>query len=164
MHVSVLLAMGPSSLTYTRRRFAAFLISTSAGMLGIAGCNDTAKQKTLAVEGVFRWGELYNNREWENIYRKTDERFKRKIPIEKWLIVCEDLWQRLGTFQTFQRGKANCWALGPVGIVWAEGAARFEKRAVILRADWRIEGDSALLWNIEFRFEGQTLSFPGFSA
>lgn len=146
---------------HTRRWFAR--AGLYSGVVAVAGCNDTGEQRQLALESVRAWGELYNRRSWDVMHQQADERFRRNLSVEEWKRTCDDLFEALGRFQGFERRGGNSWPAGPVGIVWLDGHAQFAKKRVLLRVDWQMSGQTAKLWNLEFRFDGKVLSYPGFN-
>lgn len=128
-----------------------------------AGCNDTQKQKSLAITASQRFQQLYNAGSCQQIYDDASAYFQRHETRTRWLKDCEEVRKRFGSWLAFTPGSNNSWLIGSVGIVWVRGAARFENGAAEVRLDWDLEKDHPALNNVLIESGGEQISIPGFS-
>jgi hypothetical protein len=131
--------------------------------LTFAGCNDTQKQKSLAIAASQRFQQLYNAGACQQIYDDASAYFQRHETRSRWLKDCDEVRKRFGSWIAFTPGSNNSWPFGSVGIVWVRGAARFENGAAEVRLDWDLGNDRPALNNVLIQAGGEQISIPGFT-
>ncbi len=129
----------------------------------VIGCNNVLKQRHSAEKGVANVQAAWNRNDCASIYDEGDGYFRRNQSREAWLRQCADLRAQLGTWQSFRVKEGNAWPFGSVGIVWVEGAAGFAGGTHTLRADFKLNDNTAQLFNLQIQLNGKLIQMPGFS-
>lgn len=127
------------------------------------GCNNVWKQKATAVRAAERLRELYNRNACEEIYKAAAPYFRRMETEARWARDCAELRARLGEWREFTPETNNAWPIGPVGIVWIRGSARFERNIADVRLDWDLAGREAASFNLLIPVGGEETSIPSFT-
>src|SRR5450759_5454836 len=114
------------------------LIMAFAAWLGGVGCNNTARQKELALKGIEALRDAYNRGSCSEIYESAAERFIHSQSRDGWMSACESVRRGSGQWLEFHSETYTTWPVGSVGIVVVEGTARFDRRECHLRTDWNL--------------------------
>ena len=139
------------------------LVVVAAAWSTAVGCNNTVRQKELALNGMEALRDAYNRGSCSEIYDSAGERFIRSQSREGWMSACEGVRRESGQWREFNSGMFTTWPVGSVGIVVVEGMARFDRKACHLRTDWSIERGRARLYNFLLKCDGREISLPGFN-
>lgn len=136
-------------------------------LLGLAAslvsCNNTTRQRSLAVASAKRFQELYSGGSCPELYDEASRYLQKHETRDRWLRDCDEIRRRFGRLTEFRPESNNAWPIGDVGIVWVKGSAQFEKGFAQLRLDWDLSNDRPALSNVLIEAEGEQISLPGFT-
>jgi hypothetical protein len=136
-------------------------------LLGLAAslvsCNNTSRQRSLAVSAAKRFQELYSSGSCGELYDETSQYLQKHETRDRWLRDCDEIRTRFGRLTEFTPESNSAWPIGQVGIVWVKGSAQFEKGIAQVRLDWDLANDRAALYNVLIEAEGEQISLPGFT-
>ena len=131
--------------------------------IGMLGCNDTQKQRDMAIDATRQLQQQYNDRTCKQIYEDASSYFHRHEPLEQWLADCQEMRRRFGEWRDFTPEMSNDYPFGRVGVVWVSGPARFDTGTVRMRVDWDLAQGRAALFNVQIEHNNERSSIPGFS-
>ncbi len=129
----------------------------------LTGCNDTQKQRALAISASKDFQGLYNGGSCQQIYDGASRYFQAHETGSRWLRDCVEVQERFGSWFEFTPSSNNSWPIGRVGIVWVRGTARFENSVAEVRLDWDLANDHTALYNVLIEHGGEAISIPGFT-
>ena len=129
----------------------------------LTGCNDTSKQRSLAVAAAQHFQSLYNSGLCSQMYDDAGRYFQAHETRRRWLRDCDQLRKRFGFWSQFTPTSSAVWPVGQVGIVWVRGPARFESGPAEVRLDWNLTNGHAALFNVLIEAGGEQISVPGFT-
>jgi hypothetical protein len=139
------------------------VIMLSALAIILIGCNDTRRQRSLAVAAAKQFQALYNSGSCQQLYDDASQYFQTHETRGRWLQDCDQLRKRLGRWAEFSPHENNEWPLGQVGIVWIRGPAQFDAGPAQVRLDWDVANDHAAIFNILIETGSGQISVPGFT-
>jgi len=152
-----------SSLNARRGRGVAWGWALLALAIASTGCNDIQKQKSRAMTASRHFQSLYNTGSCRQIYDDASAYFQSRETRPRWLKDCDEVRKRFGSWLEFTPTLNNAWPIGPIGIVWVRGSARFANGVAEVRLDWDLTHDRAALFNVLIEDGGEEVSIPGFT-
>jgi hypothetical protein len=141
------------------------MVISIIGCLLTSGCNDTNKQRALAVAGATEFQAKYNNQDFAEIYDQAADYVHRQASRRWWIGRCSFVRAELGVLRDFQPTTNNAYPIGEVGTVWISGSAIFDSGPATLRLDWDVSNGSPKLSNVQIEraAPAPTISIPGFT-
>ena len=114
--------------------------------------------RRAAVAGLNRLREALNSGACQAVHEEAAEGFRGLVSRQDWMLRCEEIRSRLGSWKNFEVRSAQAWANLTVHV---SADARFANGVYRMRTVWQLENGRARLFSLDLEGDGRLIHIPG---